>query len=214
MANEINVWSKVGVTVQTVLAAAKTITAITLASPGVVSSTAHGYLDGDIVLLKISGMIEANHMVVRVANKTTDTFEMEGVDTTLFNAFVSGTAQKVTLGAAAATITDVSPSGGEAKSIDITTVHDDTDREIPGNLSAISYSMGSLWVPDDAALVELKAAGAVKGERVIEIDFATGAKVYFNAYPSASLAPGGSKGEAVTTPISFKLRGPITAYAA
>lgn len=213
MANEVNVWSKVGVTVQTALAAAKTITAITKADPGVVTSTAHGYVDGDIVLLKLSGMIEANHMVVRVDNKTTDTFEMEGIDTTLFNTFVSGTAEKLTFGAAAATFTDVSPSGGEAKSIDITTIHDDTDREIPGNLSAISYSMGSLWVPDDAALVELKAAGAVKGERCLELEFATGAKVYFNSYPSASLAPGGSKGEAVTTPISFKLRGPITAYA-
>ena len=47
----------------------------------------------------------------------------------------------------------------------------------------------------------------------MQITFASGAKVYFNCYPSASLAPGGSKGEAVTTQTSFKLRGPITPYA-
>jgi hypothetical protein len=209
----INVWSKVAVAVQTALASAKTITAITKANPGVATSVAHGYADGDILLLKVSGMIEANHMLVRVAAKTTDTFQLEGVDTTLFNTFVSGTAEKPTFGAAAATITSVSSSGGDVKAIDITTIHDDTDREQPGNKSAITYSFDNLWDPADPALIELRKADLVKGERAVQITFASGAKVYFNCYPSASLAPGGSKGEAVTTPTSFKLRGPITPYA-
>lgn len=210
----INVWSKVAVAVQTVLAAAKTITAITKASPGVASSTAHGYTDGDIVLLKVTGMTEVNHMLVRVDNSVTNAFDLEGVDTTLFSTFVSGTAEKLTFGASASTFTDVNASGGEPKPVDITTIHDDTDREQPGSKTALSYSFASLWDPADAALVELKKADNVKGERCVALTFASGAKVYFNCYPSASLAPGGSKGEAVTTQVSFKLRGPITAYSA
>lgn len=212
MAQDINIWSDVQINVQTVLGTAKTITAITKASPPVASSTAHGFLDGEYLLLRVTGMGKLDHRVVRVANKNTDDFQLEGLDSTDYPTFLTGTAQKITFGAAANTVTDVSSSGGEAKSIDITTVHTDTDREAPGNFSALSYSMGNLWVPDDPALVELAAATAAKGERCIQVQFATGTQVLFNSFPSASLAPGGSKGEAVTTPTSFKVRGALTFY--
>ena len=59
-------WSNVAVSVQSAIAATKTITAITKASPGVVSSTAHGYSNGDYVLLTISGMYQLNYRVMRV----------------------------------------------------------------------------------------------------------------------------------------------------
>ena len=210
----VNVWSKVGVAVQTVLTPlTNPITAITKANPAVASSTAHGLSDGDVVKISASGMIEVNNMVVEVANVTANTFELKGIDSTLFNTFTSGSASEETFGAAAATITNVSQSGGEAKAIDITTVHDDTDREIPGNFTAINYTFDNIWDPADPALVELNKAGRVKGTRSVRLTFATGAKAYFDAYPSASLAPGGGKGEVVSTPAAFKLNGPITFYA-
>lgn len=209
----VNVWSKVAVGIQTVLDAAKVVTGVTKANPAVVTSNAHGLANGTVILVKLNGMIEANDGVYEVANQTTNTFELKGLDSTLFNSFTSGTAQAVTLGAAASTIQDVNGSGGEPKVTDITTVHDDTDKEMPGNKTAISYTFGNIWDPADAALIELKKADNVKGERVVRMTFATGAKVYFNCYPTASLAPGGSKGEVVTTQTGFKLRGPITAYA-
>lgn len=208
-----NVWSKVAVAVQTALATAVTITAITKASPAVATSTAHGLTNGQEVKLDINGMIELNNWVGRVANVTANTFEIEGIDSTLFNTFTSGTARLITFGAAAATMQDVNASGGEAKPVDITTIHDDTDKEIPGSKTALAYSFGNLWNPADPALIELKKADNVKGTRCMRFSFSSGAKVYFDCYPSASLAPGGSKGEAVTTQTSFKLTGPITAYA-
>lgn len=212
MAN-INVWSKVAVAVQTALAASKTITAISKASPAVVSAATHGFTNGQEVKLTVSGMIELNYAVVKVANVAAGTFELEGIDSTLFNTFATGGAQLVTFGASAATFQDVSPSGGEATGIDVTTMHDDTSKEIPGIKSALSYSFGSLWDPADPALIELKKADNVKGTRAIKLTFATGAKVMFDCYPSVSMAPGGSTGGAVTTPVSFKLSGPVNAYA-
>jgi len=207
-----NVWTKVAVAVQTVLATAKTITGITKASPAVATSTAHGFTNGQEVKLSITGMLELNNRALRVTNVTANTFELEGIDSTLFNTFTAGSAQLITFGASAATFQDVNSSGGEAKDVDITTIHDDTDKLIPGSKSALSYSFGSLWDPTDPALIELKKADTVKGTRCVRLSFATGAKVYFDCYPTASLAPGGSKGEAVTTPISFKLTGDITPY--
>lgn len=213
MALVVNVWSKVAVAVQTVLAAPKVVTAITKANPAVVSIATHGYLAGDAIVLKVSGMSEINYGVFEVANPTAGTLELKGVDSTLFNTFTSGTAELITFGAAAATITDVSQSGGENQPIPSTTIHDDTDKEVPGNNSAISYNFTNIWDPADPALVELRKAYSVKGDRALRLTFATGAKVYFDAYPSVSLAPGGSAGGLVTTPSGFKLRGPITSYA-
>jgi Phage tail tube protein, TTP len=208
----VNVWTKVAVAVQTALAAAKTITVVTKANPAVATSTAHGFTNGQEVKLTVSGMLEINNMVVRVANITANTFELEGIDSTLFGTFTSGTAELITFGAAASTLQDVNSSGGEAKDIDITTIHDDTEKVIPGPKSPLAYSFGSLWDPADPALLELKKADRVKGTRSLKFTFASGAKIYFDAYPTASLAPGGSKGGPVTTPVSFKLTGPVTSY--
>lgn len=210
---QINVWSKVQVAVQTVLATAKTVTGITKASPAVVTSVAHGYITGAEVKLSVNGMIELNNRVCKITQVTADTFSLDGIDSTLFTTFTSGSAQLVTFGASAATLQDVSASGGEASAIDVTTMHDDTTKEIPGVKSALNYSFGSLWDPTDPALIELKKADSVKGTRAIKITFATGARVLFDCYPTASMAPGGSTGGPVTTPIAFKLTGDISSYA-
>lgn len=210
---QINVWSKVQVAVQTVLAAAKTVTAITKASPAVVTAVAHGYTTGQEVKLSVAGMIELNNAVVKITQVTADTFSLDSIDSTLFATFTTGSAQLVTFGASAATFQDVNASGGEAGVIPTTTIHDDTEKEIPGVKSALAYSFGSLWDPTDPALIELKKADSVKGTRCVKITFATGARVLFDCYPTVSLAPGGSTGGVVTTPVAFKLTGPINSYA-
>lgn len=212
MAN-INVWSKVAVAVQTALAASKAITAITKASPAVATSTAHGYTVGDYLLLKVNGMRQLDYRVVRVSAADTNTFTLEGVDATTFDTFVSGTAEEVTFGANASTFQDVSASGGEAATIAISTIHDDQDFEIPGNRSPIVFSFGSLWDPADAALLALKGFDDIKTPGCVLLTFATGAKVLMAAYVSAGLAPTGSSGQPVTTPVSLRLRGRLTTYA-
>lgn len=74
----------------------KTITAITAASPGVVTSTAHGYSnDEQVILSGISGMIELNQRTFVVKNVTTNTFELydlfgNAVDTSGYTAYSSG----------------------------------------------------------------------------------------------------------------------------
>lgn len=211
--SDINIWSNVAVDVETALAAAKTISAISKANPAVVSSTAHGYNDGDIVLIKANGMTDVNYLVARVDNKTTDSFELEGVDSTDFDTFTSGTAEKVTFGASANTFQDVSWSGGEAASIVISTVHTDQDYDIPGNRAPLNCSIGSLWDPADTALLAMRSFDRSKTPGCVKFTFATGATVYGCAYMSASLSPGGSAGGPVTTPVSLRFRGLLQTYA-
>ena len=74
----------------------KTITAITAANPAVVTSNSHGYYNGDFVIITgVVGMTEVNGNRVLVADKTTNTFELQdkdGVDinSTGFTAYSSG----------------------------------------------------------------------------------------------------------------------------
>lgn len=64
------------------------ITGITQASPGVVTSVGHNFQNGDIIyIVDVDGMIEVNGNVFTVSNKTDDTYELLGVNTTAFTAY-------------------------------------------------------------------------------------------------------------------------------
>jgi len=61
----------------------KTISAITKANPAVVTSSSHGYSNGDFVNISaVVGMTEVNGKTFKVSNKTTNTFELQDVDGT------------------------------------------------------------------------------------------------------------------------------------
>ena len=207
-------WSSVAVSVQSALASAKTITAITKANPGVVSSTAHGYSNGDYVFLSVSGMYQINDKVVRVASVATDSFSLEGVDTTLFDTFVSGTAEKITFGNSITTATNVSSSGGNFEFIDSTTIHASAKSQLPGLPEATSFTMDHIWDVSDAGLLALKAASDNQAKRAFKFTFGTGGKIMaFSGYVGASLIPGGSAQQLVTTPSVITMNGTPTYYA-
>ena len=64
----------------------KTITAITAANPAVVTSNSHGYSNGDFVIISgVVGMTEVNGKTFKVADKTTNTFELQDIDGTDIN---------------------------------------------------------------------------------------------------------------------------------
>ena len=70
---------------------AKTISGISRANPAVVSATGHGFANGDYVYLSgISGMTTLNGKIFRVAGKTTNNFQLSGVDSTFYSKWTSG----------------------------------------------------------------------------------------------------------------------------
>jgi len=77
--------------------ATKTITAITKANPAVVTAASHGYSNGDHIWINdVVGMTEVNGRRFTVANKTTNTFELSGVNSSSYTTYTSGgTAAKV-----------------------------------------------------------------------------------------------------------------------
>lgn len=70
---------------------AKTITDITEANPAVVTSAAHGYSNGDRVVIDgVQGMLEINNREYQIANVTTDTFELVGINSSGYFAYAGG----------------------------------------------------------------------------------------------------------------------------
>jgi len=73
--------------------AKRTVTGITKANPGVVTSAGHGFVNGQKVIFQIGqgrdSMHQLHFKVCTVANKTTDTFELSGLNTTGFSTFAA-----------------------------------------------------------------------------------------------------------------------------
>jgi hypothetical protein len=208
------VWKNVAVAMQSAIAAAKTIISISQANPGVVNATAHGYSDGDYVMLEVQGMYQVNQRVVRVANKTTDTFELEGINTTDFEAFSSGTAKEITFGTSISSATTISASGGNFDMIDTTTIHQNFRSEMPGLPQPISYSMDHIWDSADAGQIAMKAASDIQALRAFKFTFGSGGKILvFVGYVGFAGLPGGSAQNLITCQAVFTMNGLPTFYA-
>jgi hypothetical protein len=68
-----------------------TISGITKANPAVVTATSHGFSNGDTVLIsEVLGMDEVNGNTYTVANKTANTFELSGTNSSSYTTYVSG----------------------------------------------------------------------------------------------------------------------------
>lgn len=208
-------WSKTQIFVETARATALPISGITRANPAVVSYTGTDPVNGAYVALTdIVGMSQLNDKCLRIANVVgaSNTFELEGVDSTLFDVFTSGNASVITFGAQMTNVQDVNSGGGEFRFADLTTIHDDIERRAPTISSPFTLTLGCLFNPGDAAQIELEKANDTKSQRAIRIDFADGAKATFLAYVGASGIPQGSAQEVVKTSVSFEGQGKPKIY--
>ena len=191
-------WANVAVSMQSALAAAVTITAISKAAPGVITAT-NTYANGDYVILNVQGMYQLNGRVFRVVNVSGTNFQIEdvtggtGINTTNFDTFSSGTAQKITFGTSISTATSVDASGGDFDFIDTTVIHTNQKTQIPGTANAISFSMDHLWDVTDPAQIAMKVATDTQDQRAFKFTFGTGGPVMvFSGYVGFVGTPGGS----------------------
>jgi len=126
------------------VAALKTTSAITNASESVVSSTAHGFSNGDIVIM-YSGWGRINKRAFRIKSVTADSFVLEGCDTTNATWFPPGTGigsvAKVATFTQITTVMNPSSSGGEPKTVQYKFIESDVEYSINDGFSATSYTL-------------------------------------------------------------------------
>ncbi len=130
--------------VATAFAADKTVTAISIAATAVVSCTAHGYSNGDIVEIT-SGWGKLNKRAFRVAAVSADTFQLEGQDTTNTSFYPTGssagTVRKVTTWQQFEKVMNPQSNGGDPKTVNYKYVESDVEYSINDGFSATSYTL-------------------------------------------------------------------------
>lgn len=130
--------------VASAFASAKTTTVVTNASEAVVTSAAHGYSNGDVVEIT-SGWGRLNKRVFRVKSSTTDTFVLEGADTTSTDNYPAGggvgSVRKISTFAQITSVMNPSSSGGDPKTVTYKFVESDIEYSLNDGFSAVSYQL-------------------------------------------------------------------------
>lgn len=177
----------VRVEVAATYAAAKTVSAITLASPGVATSTSHGLTDATVGYFSgVTGMVQIEGMAARIDAPATNSFNLETLDTTAFSAF-TGTcsftpvATWSTLGIA----TSYAIGGGEAEKLDNTTLLDDVKQELNGLLASQSVTINvNAETFNSAAMTLIENAARNATSAVFRITLKDGSVRVFRGEPS------------------------------
>ena len=165
---------------------AKTISAITLADPAVASSTGHGLAEGSIgYLTGVTGMANLDGQAISVDAPATDSFSLEGIDSSTYAAFTAGTFVPVTAWSTLARAASYSIGGGDANQLDTTVLLDEIAQNANGLLAAqnVSFSL-KLEEVDDEAQKLVYAAALSQGYMVFRITTKNGARRIFRGQPS------------------------------
>ncbi len=214
MAN-VSLWTKVLVDVESAAAGAVTIVGITKANPAVVTFNGSLPSDGAYVRINAEGMSQVDGRVFRVANGSSgspDDFDLEGCDSTLYDTFSSGTFEVITFGTSMTTATGLNASGGDFDFVDITTIHDNIRKQIPGVASPAVYAFENLWDVADTALAAFKVTSDNQDLVAVRFTFANGQKVVFNGYVGCTLLPVGQAQDKVTTSVVVTMFGRPSVY--
>lgn len=191
------------------LAASKTITAITNATAPSVSSTAHGLVVGDFIVVT-SGWSKLHNRVFKVATSTTDSFTLAGVDTTSTTLFPAGLGagsfQKVLTWVNVPQITEVSFSGGEQQFINFAFLEDVDEKQMPTSKSAISMALTVADDPTLAYVPVVEAADIDLKPRPVRLNLVSGSVMAYNAIISITATPTVTRDELMTRVITLSLQ--------
>lgn len=124
--------------------AAKAVSGISNAAEAVVSCTAHGFSAGDYVIL-FSGWGRLNKRSFRIKTILTDSFVLEGMDTTNITFYPpgtgGGTVEKVSTWTQVTGIVNVQTQGGEPKTVNYKFMESDVEYSINDGFTASGYTL-------------------------------------------------------------------------
>jgi hypothetical protein len=195
--------------------APKTVTAVSLADPGVATSVSHGLAAKSVGYFRnVTGMVNLDGQAVRLGTVAADTFQLEDIDTSAYPAFTGGQLVPVTAWSTLAKSTSISEGGGEADKLNATVLLDNIRQERNGLLAAQTVSIQLLAESlASEALQIVRRAARSSALLVFRVTWATGDVVLFRGEPSQ---PGRDvqQGQIGTGTISVTVRGFITEGAA
>ena len=163
---------------------AKTVSGIALGNPTILTATAHGLANGDVVTLSAFAGVDAatiNAQICVVKNVTTNTFAVD-VDTT---------GKAITGDAATATpvewteigeVTDFSGPDGTASEIDTTHLQSTAKEFLMGLPDEGTISLSINWAPADTGQLAVKAARKARTKKDFKITYSDKSTASFKGY--------------------------------
>lgn len=192
------------------------VTAISNASPAVASSTAHGIADGSILLLSMPSRLDQR--VFRLDTPLTNSFVLEGLDTTNTTIYPSGfgvgSVSVVTDFVPLSQITDSQTSGGEQQFYQWVYLEDGRQRQRPTFKNARALQLTMDYDPALAWHAALLDADELNTEHVLRAALPSGAFLYYSVFVGFDGEPSFTINENQKTVASFSLASPFsTRYA-
>lgn len=194
--------------VSTTTAAAKVITAISKASPAVVTSAAHGLANGDIVVITgVVGMTEVNDRAFVVANQAANTFELKGVDSTNYTTYASGGSATPQTMTQVGGVTSFNGLGsGEATEIDTTDLASPA-KEYDTGLQDFGTAQVALKTITDTGQTRMRALKASASAAAFSLTLSDGSVAAFRAFVRSFSLDVGGPDNIVTGQASLRVTG-------
>ncbi len=194
---------------------AKTVTAVTLADPGVATCAAHGLANKSVGYFQnVSGMVQLEGQSVRLTGAATNTFNLEDIDTSSYGAFTAGQFVPVLTWGTLGRTTGYDTGGGGSEKLDNTVLLDDVKQEVQGQGAAQSVTFNLIPATiSDTAMTKLRKVARANGYLVFRITLKDGNVRHFRGQPSL---PGESvqKGAIASGSFSVTVNGVICEGAA
>jgi hypothetical protein len=204
------------VTLSTTLGSAKTVSALTNANPGVATSTAHGFVNGDIVLMN-SGWSNLNQKAVRVAGSVANAFNLDGIDTSLTSLYPagSGTGSAYLVGGFTqiSQIMGLTTQGGDQQYATFSFLEQNFETQLPTVFSAQSISLEIADDPSLSGYIALKAAADARAFRVLKLQLPDGSFILYYGQISFNETPSLNKGQVMVVKATFALQARPVRYA-
>lgn len=193
-----------------------TVTILTNANPAVATSTAHGLSNGDYVEFT-SGWSRLTDKVLRVANVTANTFELEGYDTSSTSTYPAGTGtgsvRKITGWTQIQNILSLTTSGGEQQFLDYQTLESDSQKRIQTFKNASTMTMEIGDDPTSAGQIALSVANDDRLTRAFRITLPSASKLLYNGTASFNKTPSLNVNQLMSCQATIAQKAEVVRYA-
>lgn len=199
------------------LGAAVPFTAITNATPPVLSAVGHGLDAQDIVLID-SGWAKLTDRAARVVTPLTDSFGLGSISTANADIYTPGAGLgsviPVTDWVQISKVTGFTPSGGEQQFATVGYLEDDDDRQFPTNRNPLSLAIVVEDQPAAAYVGAVEGFDESKELTVVRLKLRNGDQILYPGYVSITTTPTMERNNVMTRTISVGLSGRPLRYLA
>jgi hypothetical protein len=199
--------------VSSAAAATKVITAATAANPVQVTSSAHGYLQGQIITIAaVVGMTQLNGGVFVVDTPAANTFNLKGVDGTTYTAYASGGTASLQTMTPVGGVTDFSGFDGTATEIDTTNLQSISKEYLIG-LQDPGNGTFTVLLQSDAGQALLRKIKASAAATPFSLTLSDGTIAAFMAFCKQFSFVSGGTDSALKATVALRITGNISWFA-